>query len=67
MQERDVLCPAETRGAIGACRFCIYLPGGASHLCITKFEQYRRNNNGVDHAAQISQQVQEQVATTTEK
>lgn len=42
MSERDVKCPAETTGVIGGCRFCIYIPGGASDLCVTKANQYDR-------------------------
>lgn len=42
-REGEPVCPAEQYGIIGACRFCIYLPGGgASVLCVTKVRQFER-------------------------
>lgn len=34
-------CPAMTRGVAG-CRFCIFIPGGASNLCMKMIEVGRK-------------------------
>lgn len=50
MRER-LYCPADTRGEIGACHFCIYIPGGASELCVVKVTQYRAREADAQKAA----------------
>ena len=38
----DLNCPAQTRGIIGTCRFCIFVSGGPSALCLKLAERHNR-------------------------
>jgi len=43
--DKDSLsCPAMTRGIAG-CRFCIFIPGGASQLCLKMLEVGRKKRD----------------------
>jgi hypothetical protein len=37
----ELLCPADSRGTMGGCRFCQYIGGGPSDLCVKKVENFR--------------------------
>ncbi len=38
----ELNCPAQTHGNIAGCRFCIFIGGGPSPLCIRMVERYRK-------------------------
>ncbi|MBI5650801.1 MAG: hypothetical protein HZC40_10230 [Chloroflexi bacterium] len=39
----ELNCPAQTRGAVAACRFCIFTGGGPSNLCLNLAERFRKD------------------------
>jgi len=39
----ELNCPAQTRGAIASCRFCIFTGGGPSTLCLNLAERFRKD------------------------